>query len=323
MRFGRVTTSIMCAAMAAVIAASCSGSASSGGSSSSVGRHPALLTGIHKIQHVIVIMQENRSFDSYFGLFPGADGIPMRNRKPTVCVRRPGNRTCVKPHPDHHDVNFGGPHGVFAARTDVARGKMNGFERAVQEAQFRCSDVNNPVCALARSVRRRGGDVMGYHTGSDIPNYWSYARNFVLQDHMFEPNASWSLPEHLFQVSEWSAHCTQHNKPFSCRNALESPNGPQPRPGLPLPVPIFAWTDLTYLLHRAGVSWRYYVANGSEPDCENADVLSCGPVQQNARTPSIWNPLPHFDTVRNDHQLRNIQPSPASTPQPRTDISRR
>jgi phospholipase C len=30
---------------------------------------------------------------------------------------------------------------------------------------------------------------MGYHTQSDIPNYWAYARNFVLEDHMFEPNA--------------------------------------------------------------------------------------------------------------------------------------
>ena len=45
--------------------------------------------GVHKIKHVIVIMQENRSFDSYFGTFPGADGIPMKNGKPTVCVPDP------------------------------------------------------------------------------------------------------------------------------------------------------------------------------------------------------------------------------------------
>src|SRR4029453_2545164 len=38
-------------------------------------------SGIHKIKHVVVIMQENRSFDSYFGTFPGADGIPRG-----VCV---------------------------------------------------------------------------------------------------------------------------------------------------------------------------------------------------------------------------------------------
>ena len=43
-------------------------------------------SGIHKIKHVIVIMQENRSFDDYFGTFPGADGIPMQNGQPTVCV---------------------------------------------------------------------------------------------------------------------------------------------------------------------------------------------------------------------------------------------
>ncbi|HEY4914300.1 MAG TPA: alkaline phosphatase family protein, partial [Candidatus Dormibacteraeota bacterium] len=36
-------------------------------------------TGIHKIQHVVVIMQENRSFDQYFGTFPGADGLPTQN----------------------------------------------------------------------------------------------------------------------------------------------------------------------------------------------------------------------------------------------------
>jgi phospholipase C len=35
-------------------------------------------SGIHKIQHIVIVMQENRSFDHYFGTFPGADGIPMR-----------------------------------------------------------------------------------------------------------------------------------------------------------------------------------------------------------------------------------------------------
>ena len=42
--------------------------------------------GIHKIKHIVIIMQENRSFDSYFGTYPGADGIPMRSGTPSVCV---------------------------------------------------------------------------------------------------------------------------------------------------------------------------------------------------------------------------------------------
>src|ERR1035438_287702 len=51
--------------------------------------HYTVLAAIHKIKHIIVIQQENRSFDSYFGTFPGADGIPMKNGQPTACVLDP------------------------------------------------------------------------------------------------------------------------------------------------------------------------------------------------------------------------------------------
>ncbi|MDR2984034.1 MAG: hypothetical protein LBV34_04255, partial [Nocardiopsaceae bacterium] len=51
--------------------------------------HYTVPASIHKIKHIIVIQQENRSFDSYFGTFPGAAGIPMTNGKPTVCVTDP------------------------------------------------------------------------------------------------------------------------------------------------------------------------------------------------------------------------------------------
>src|SRR5207302_5518904 len=66
---------------------------------------------IHKIRHVVVIMQENRSFDSYFGTYPGADGIPMRNGVPTVCVPDPAHGGCQRPYHDPRDINGGGPHG--------------------------------------------------------------------------------------------------------------------------------------------------------------------------------------------------------------------
>ena len=275
---------------------------SSGGTRSS-----ASLTGIHKIQHVVVIMQENRSFDSYFGTYPGADGIPMAHGTPTVCVPDPSGGGCIRPYPDHSDVNGGGPHAASHAEADINDGKMNGFVRMSELAQRNCADQTNPNCSASKTV-----DVMGYHTQSDIPNYWKYAREFVLQDHMFEPTTSWSLPEHLFQVSGWSANCTQHDDPASCVNA----NMPAPRPPKGNPeylwkqknAPIYAWTDLTYLLHQRGVSWGYYVVAGTEPDCRNGAALNCPPIRQNDKTAGIWNPLPFFDTVRNDGQLRNIQP---------------
>jgi phospholipase C len=292
----RVWVSITVAVLAALFAIGWGGSRDD---------HAASLAGIHKIRHVVVIMQENRSFDSFFGTFPGADGIPMKNGVPAVCVPNP-KHACVRPYPDHFNRNVGGPHGMESAQGDINRGKMNGFIRQFRDAATGCRVVQNPACANILARVAPGGDVMGYHTQSDLPNYWTYAHDFVLQDHMFEPNASWSLPEHLFQVSEWSAYCTKHNQPFSCRNALQSPikwavNGRS------FKRPIYAWTDLTYLMHRARVSWRYYMVKGTEPDCEDDQAVVCASVKQNSATPGIWNPLPYFDTVRHDHQLGNIE----------------
>ena len=64
---------------------------------------------IHKIRHVVIVMQENRSFDSYFGTFPGADGIPMVHGIPAACLPDPESGHCVRPYHDTADHNGGGP----------------------------------------------------------------------------------------------------------------------------------------------------------------------------------------------------------------------
>ncbi len=256
--------------------------------------------GIHKIRHVVIIMQENRSFDSYFGTYPGADGIPMKDGVPTVCSPDPATHVCVKPYHDTADRNAGGPHDTSDAVRDIAGGKMNGFERQARLGRFlACHSTDNPGCSLTPAKP----DVMGYHDWHEIPNYWNYARHFVLQDHMFESVNAWSLPAHLSLVSAWSARCSKHGDPLSCKPALTAPYGAK---GGGKPVD-FPWTDLTYLLHRYHVSWRYYVANGSQPDCPHNEMF-CPHVHQGAQTPGIWNPLPRFDTVRQDHQLHDIAP---------------
>ena len=262
-------------------------------------------SGIHKIQHIVVIMQENRSFDSYFGTYPGADGIPTANGQFTVCVPDPVAKTCVKPYHDPNDKNGGGPHGAPASVADIDAGKLDGFIKQAQAGAKGCLNPTDPACTNGNST-----DVMGYHDAREIPNYWAYAQNFVLQDHMFEPNASWSLPSHLFTVSEWSAVCSRAADPSSCVSALQQPNLPPDFRanlfGKVVPRPDYAWTDLTYLLYKANVSWKYYVASGTEPDCEN-DQETCVAKPQSAGTPGIWNPLPYFDTVHQDGQLGNIQ----------------
>jgi phospholipase C len=264
---------------------------------------------IHKIHHVVIIMQENRSFDSYFGTFPGADGIPGLAGHPGTepCLADPHTGRCVRPYHDRQDRQLGGPHGASSATADIDGGKMDGFVQQQLAGQAGCEQTFNPACGNGGGTP----DVMGYHTGADIPNYWSYARDFVLQDHMFQSDASWSLPSHLYMLSEWSAHCTVKDDPMSCRGAIENPGYPPDfarRLGNPNPAPPdYAWTDLTYLLHKYGVSWAYYIFSGTEPDCDENQAMSCAPVTQNAKTPGIWNPLPYFDTVQQDDQLGNIQ----------------
>ncbi len=253
--------------------------------------------GLKKIKHVVVIMQENRSFDSYFGTFPGADGIPMKGGAPTVCAPDPASNQCIKPFHDSADVNGGGPHGKQDATADINGGKMDGFVKAAQSyfSPAYCTQVpTNPSC------HGPAVDVMGFRTGADIPNYWKYARDFVLQDRMFQPDASWSLPAHLFQMSGWSALCPTH-EPEDCTNDDVGPLTPANQ------KPIFAWTDMTYLLHKNHVPWAYYIVTGNEPDCRNPGAVTCTPIQQDSRTPGPWNPLPNFDTVKQDGELGNIK----------------
>jgi phospholipase C len=252
---------------------------------------------------VIIVMQENRSFDSYFGTYPGADGIPMRNGVPSVCVPDPLHDTCIRPFHDPSDINHGGPHGAGPSKADIASGKMDGFVAQAERSPASCVGPFDPACSAGVGWN----DVMGYHDAREIPNYWKYARQFVLQDHMFESEASWSLPSHLSMISGWSARCLQHGDPASC-----SAGEPQYLPASSSHVlapsrPDYAWTDLTYLLFQHNVSWRYYLAEGTQPDCYN-DAETCAPRPQRVGTPQIWNPLPYFDTVHQDNQIRNIQP---------------
>ncbi len=255
--------------------------------------------GIHDIQHVVVVMQENRSFDSYFGTYPGANGIP-----PGVCEPDPLNGGCDPPFHDPNDENHGGPHAGVSAEADIDGGAMDGYVSQAEKA-FECTAAE-PSCSPCTAQSAEASqciDVMGYHDAREIPNYWSYAQDFVLQDDMFDSAASWSLPEHEFLVSGWSATCPNGDPdPMDCRNSKEGGHNPDIEPEA-----TFSWTDITHLLREAGVSWGYYVFEGTEPDCESDEAVTCAPVRQGPHTPGIWNPLAYFTDVKEDGQLEDIQ----------------
>ncbi len=276
--------------------------------------------GIHKIKHVIVIQQENRSFDSYFGTFPGADGIPMKNGSPDRVRGRPGHgglrgalcRPCRR---ERRRTPLGPQrHGRHRQRED---GRLHRPSRS--PGRKGCLDPTDPACTNSATP-----DVMGYHTESDIPNYWTYAKDFVLQDHMFEPNASWSLPSHLFLVSEWSAYCTEVDNPSSCVNALQTrpaerppnapayyggeagpktgggnpKNGQQGQEGRPAHLRLDG-SDLP----APQIPRELGVLRGERDRAGLPRTRRPRPVRRYGRTPTlpgIWNPLPWFDTVKAD-----------------------
>lgn len=282
--------------------------------------------GLEKIEHIVMIMMENRTFDHYFGMFPGADGYPLdENGEIAVCIPDPYDpEHCARPEHDPRDRQIGGPHNYRSHVTSVNGGKMDGFLIAFEEASQPCPKTAKPrEASWCERTKENPLNVMGYKLEEDIPNYWRYAEEFVLQDRMFAASNSWSVPAHLYKVSGWSALCKSRD-PMSCTNAGDDPDAPASwkqsryRKIMDLDAeddvpefdePVYAWTDITHLLHENDVTWANYVFAGEEPDCDEiSGPMMCTPGTQHARTSNIWNPLPNFVTVQDNDQLGNIKP---------------
>ena len=243
-----------------------------------------------------MIMQENRSFDHYFGTYPGANGFPAG----TCVPLNPAQPTmgCVMPFHDPRDVNAGGPHSNVGAIADIdGTGANPPFDGFVYEQttgiSSLCSERGPPVKRPKTCSGVYPGvaehDVMGYHNASEIPNYWSYAQHFVLQDEMFEGVRVSSPASHLDLTSEWSATCLTPSNVASCKTTLN----PQFPGGTAV---VFPWVNLFQLLDINGVSWKYYLGNGQEPDCDD-DEMTCEPTFQSNGILSYWNPAPGFAWV--------------------------
>jgi phospholipase C len=260
--------------------------------------------GIDKLEHLIFIVQENRSFDHYFGTYPGADGIPTNpDGSFAVCVPDTfqGGR-CVPPYVTRSINQDGGPHSHWASVNDVNGGAMNGFIDSLPPRPTKCwTNRTLPECDVQLGPEGQP-DVMSTQRRAAIPNYWAWADRFVLQDRMFAPTDSWTLPAHLFLVSAWSAACPDPKDPMSCRTDI---NLAVPRWRWDYGEdPIYAWTPITWLLDEHAVSWRYYVGNDTcqDPPCPDTGRQAYG-------TSYNRNPLPGFTTSKpTDGYTENVRP---------------
>jgi phospholipase C len=150
-----------------------------GGSGGGRGNPGKVVPGRNPIEHVIFMVKENRTFDHYFGKYPGAEGTTRGGTlecSDAGCV--PGPTIPLKPAPyvQPHDITHGFASGLYA----INGGQMNGY-----------------------NIIGLGQDLSGYvqHSRKSLPNYWAYADRFVLADHFFTSMYGPTFPEHLYTVA--------------------------------------------------------------------------------------------------------------------------
>jgi len=163
------------------------------------------------LKYVFVIYQENRSFDSYFGTFPGAEGLfshpaartpgftqPIRGTDGTMDTIRPFR---IGPHDfaaDTDDVDHS--HGGLVAKMHVAGG-VAGMDRFALAEETRWTKAGANPSLMARQM---GELAMAYMDGDTVPFLWRYANRFVLFDHIFQSMVGPSTPGNLAIISAQS-----------------------------------------------------------------------------------------------------------------------
>lgn len=193
------------------------------------------------IKHVVFIVKENRSFDEYFGAFPGADGA-------TTGVTSSGQVVPLTPTPDVMMNDLG--HSWFSALISMNGGKMNGYDL------IDGANINGNFLSYTQM------------TEAQIPNYWRYAKTYALGDHMFSSMHTDSFPNHLYTIAATSGGAT--GIPYSKSGAGVGPGwGCDSNSNTVVNVqnelgeisdvfPCFDFQTLADSLTTAGIGWKYY-----------------------------------------------------------------
>lgn len=131
--------------------------------------------GLGMVKNIVIVLQENHTFDNYFGTFPGAEGTLG---KPICLPDSPGSAKCVSPFHDPSLTPVDMNHNWNAAHNDYDGGMMDGFVYSEGSAE-----------------------TMGFYGEADLPHYWRAARQYVLCDRYFTSVMSESAPNHLYLVA--------------------------------------------------------------------------------------------------------------------------
>jgi len=190
------------------------------------------------IQHVVVIMQENRTFDNFFHGFPGADSAQSGVNKGTVVT--------LSPAPLAETFNLDNSHLAWWKAWD--NGQMDGFAQ---------TEANPPLSAYS------------YVPSSQIQPYWTLASRYTLADRMFQSNTGPSFVAHQYMIAGQSGQSDENpssanwgcDAPLGSTVSLVGPNGTD----LAGVFPCFNYLTMADLLDAQGMTWRYYAPANALP----------------------------------------------------------
>ncbi|PWB82771.1 MAG: acid phosphatase [Methylocystaceae bacterium] len=154
-----------------------------------------------KIEHIVVIFTENRSFDNVFGLFPGADGLALgADRFAQVDFDgRPLPRLPRVRFEKHIDERFPEalPNAPFAIDAFVPNAEKTGdlTHDFYQEKE----QIDGGKMDRFAAVSNAGGLAMGYYDGRNLQQ-WKLAEEFTLADHFFHAAFGGSFINHFFLI---------------------------------------------------------------------------------------------------------------------------
>ena len=134
------------------------------------------------IEHFIVVMQQNHTFDNYFGSYPGANGIPDGVCMP-VTLSDAKSRQCVSPYEITNQPISDLSHSDTIFQIQYQNGNMTGF-----------------IDALKR-INQDGQLSMGHFTEKHIPFYWNLADQYVLFDNYFSSAHTGSITNRMYWVA--------------------------------------------------------------------------------------------------------------------------
>jgi phospholipase C len=223
-------------------------------------------TGISQIRHVVYIIKENRSFDSFYGTFPGANGASTAviSSGQTITLGHQGDQI-------PHDVTG---HGWWDAITGMNNGKMDRFDLVT------AGSTNGDYLAFTQLHQ------------ADIPNYWIYAQNFVLSDNTFSSLQGASFPNHLYTIAAQSGGVWNNTLQINGKGQLWGcdANPLTQAPAMDLnhvvtkPFPCFDFQTLADLLDGAGLTWKYYAPGAGTAGY----VFSTYDAINHIRNTSLW-----------------------------------